>query len=326
MNVPLIFDHYDIEISLILNKRIYLGNKGICRYCGKSDREVKFRKIAHSIPELLGNKYLFSNDECDDCNSYFDKNLENNLANFLGVSRTTSQVVGKKGVPKTKSPNGDRVEAINGDIIIIQTKESETYKLLDEKTARISSSPTPYVPINVYKCFVKMALSALPEYALKNFSECIRWVSSRYEPANFDSKVLKMYVTIVPGKNPFRHVWLQIFKRTGDRKKYPYMTCVVAFSNYMFQFIIPFNKNDKYLNQEKIQLPIFSTINGMILPGQAPNLKPTTYSINLSGKKSISVPNNAYMHIQQPESELELDDVPEEIKNRIKELGLEFKK
>jgi len=327
MEISLIFEHYEGKINLILDKRIYLGEKGKCRYCGKSNLEVKFKKIAHAIPELLGNKYLFSNDECDDCNSYFDKHLENNLANFLGISRTTSQVMGKKGVPKAKSSRGERIEAIDGDIVIIQTENSDIFKPLSEKTVKISSSPTTYVPINVYKCFVKIALSALPEYELENFSECISWVRHNHEPAKFDAKMLKMHMTMVPGKNPFRHIWLQVFKRKGDKTKYPYMTCMIAFSNYMFQFVIPFNKKDKYLNLEKIQLPIFPMINGVDLPGQAQNMKPHTSSIDLSGKSRISVPNNAYMHFEPSmnETELEVDEVPEGIKNRIRKLGLKFK-
>ena len=127
----MIFENYKHEVNIILNKKVYIGNKGVCRYCGKNNSQVNFKKLAHAIPELLGNKYLFSNDECDDCNSYFDKHLENNLANFLGISRTTSQVVGKKGIPKVKSSSGDRIEAIAGDIFIIQTEQSEAVTLLD---------------------------------------------------------------------------------------------------------------------------------------------------------------------------------------------------
>lgn len=321
----MILKHYEIQTNLILNKRIHLGNKEQCRYCGKNSSEVKFKKIAHAIPELLGNKFLFSNDECDECNSYFDQNLENNLANFLGISRTTSQILGKKGVPKTKSSNGDRVEVINKDIVVIQSEGSDSYENLDEQTVRISSSPTPYIPINVYKCFVKIALSVLQESSLRGFSECIRWVRFNHEPAKFDARLLKMYMTMVPGNNPFPHIWLMIFKRTGDKNKYPYMTCRIAFSNYIFQFVIPFNRKDKYLNLEKIQLPIFPMINGVRLPGQAPNVKPNIQSIDLSGKNSVSPANNAYMHIEQPMNEIDLNEIPEEIKNRIIELGLKFK-
>lgn len=321
----MILEHYKSEINLVLDERIYLGKKGRCRYCGKSAPDVTFKKIAHAMPELLGNKFLFSNDECDICNSYFDKHLENNLANFLGISRTTSQVHGKKGVPTTKSSGGDRVEAINGDIVVIHAENSEIIKAVGEKTIMISSSPTPYVPVNVYKCFVKIALSAMPAYALQGFSECLRWIRYNNEPAKFDPRILKMNVTMVPGKSPFRKIWLQIYKRTGDKEKYPYMVCVISFSNYMFQFAVPFNKKDKHLKIEKFQPPVFPMINGLRLPGQAPNIKPSVQSIDLSGKKSISPPNVSYMHIDQTETALELDDVPEEIKSRIKSLGLEFK-
>lgn len=320
----MIFENYKSEINLILNDRVYLGEKGRCRYCGKSTPEVTFKKVAHAIPELLGNKFLFSNDECDICNSYFDKHLENNLANFLGISRTTSQVQGKNGVPKTKSTDGDRVEVINGDIVIIHAEDSEIVKTLDEKTIIISSSPTPYVPINVYKCFVKIALSTMPAYALQSFSECLRWIRYNNEPAKFDSRVLKMNVTMIPGISPFRKIWLQIYKRTGDKEKYPYMICIISFSNYMFQFVIPFSKKDKHLNPERVQLPVFPMISGLRLPGQSSNIKPSFQSIDLSGKKSVSPPNFSYIHVEQMETEIELDNVPEEIKSRIKSLKLEF--
>ncbi|USA44932.1 HNH endonuclease [Acinetobacter sp. C26M] len=318
-------ENYKSEVNLILDKRIYLGEKGKCRYCGKSAPAVTFKKIAHAIPELLGNKFLFSNDECDICNSYFDKHLENNLANFLGVSRTTSQISGKKGVPNTKSSGGDRIEAINGDIVIIHSEESEILKPLDHKTVMISSSSTTYVPINVYKCLVKIALSAMPAYALKGFNECFRWIRYNEEPAKFDSKTLTLNITMVPGINPFRKLWLQIYKRTGDKGKFPYMICIIAFSNYMFQFVIPFNKKDKYLNQDKIQIPIFPMLNGLILPGQAPNIKPSFQSVDLSGKSKVSTPNVSYMHIEKEEKLITPNDLPEEIKRRIKSLGLEFK-
>lgn len=322
MGINLIFENYKSEINLILDKKIYLGEKGKCRYCGKSSPEVEFRKVAHAVPELLGNKFLFSNDECDTCNSYFDKNLENNLANFLGILRTTSQIHGKKGVPKIKSSAGDRVEAINGDIVIIHTEDSEITKALDEKTIMIRSSSTPYVPINVYKCFIKIALSAMPAYALQSFSECLRWIRYNNEPAKFDSRFLKMNITMVPGKSPFRKIWLQIYKRTGGKEKYPYMICVISLSNYMFQFAIPFNKKDKNLNPEKFQIPVFPMIDGFRLPGQHPNIKPSFQSINLSGKKSISTPNVSYMHIEQTETTLGLDDLPQEIKSRLKSLEI----
>src|SRR5690606_16066344 len=135
---------------------------------------------------------------------------------------------------------GDRIEVINQNIVIIQKENSDSFEHLDETTIRIGSTPSSYVPVNVYKCFVKIALSVLPDYSLSSFSECIRWVRHNHKPAKFDSRLLKMHMTMLPGKSPFSTLWLMLFKRTGDQNKYPYMTCMIAFSNYMFQFSVPF--------------------------------------------------------------------------------------
>jgi hypothetical protein len=42
-----------------------------CRFCGKHHDASIFQKDAHIIPHFMGNKYLVSNFECDDCNSSF---------------------------------------------------------------------------------------------------------------------------------------------------------------------------------------------------------------------------------------------------------------
>lgn len=47
---------------------ICIGDKGACRFCGTRESS-RFRKLAHTMPEALGNKWIFSRDECDDCNT-----------------------------------------------------------------------------------------------------------------------------------------------------------------------------------------------------------------------------------------------------------------
>ncbi|WP_318434854.1 HNH endonuclease [Photobacterium leiognathi] len=319
----MILESYKSVINYILNERQFVGTKGSCRYCGKTSKEVKFKKIAHSIPELLGNKYLFSNDECDECNSYFDQFLENNLANFLGVSRTTSQIVGKKGVPKQKSNQGDRIEAINGDLVIIQREESNTYEQISDNLVKIESTAASYIPVNVYKCLVKIALSVLPDAYLRTFSETIRWVRHDAKPHGLDSRLLNLHVTMFPGKNPFSSIWLQLYKRQTAPKKHPYMICVLAFSNYMFQFAIPFNKKDRRLDLSQIEIPLFPFPPFFKLPGQAPGVEPRSYSVNLSGKESVQPQNYAHMYAGDMKT-VNVEDIPQEILERIKELGLEF--
>ena len=64
------------------NSTIIEPSEKICRFCGKKEPEVTFNKIAHAIPEMLGNKQYISLSECDTCNKKFSK-YEDNLEGYL---------------------------------------------------------------------------------------------------------------------------------------------------------------------------------------------------------------------------------------------------
>ena len=77
----------------------------VCRFCKAIfSKEEKFKSKAHLISELLGNDHLLSDFECDKCNTLFSK-YENDLANFLGVSRAFHIDNARKGSLKFKSPD-----------------------------------------------------------------------------------------------------------------------------------------------------------------------------------------------------------------------------
>lgn len=88
--------------------RILLGEKGICRYCGGRNPKT-FRKIAHAIPEALGNKWIISADECDVCNDAFSL-YEDALANSVSPLLTLGGTAGKGNkVRQTGRTAGDAV-------------------------------------------------------------------------------------------------------------------------------------------------------------------------------------------------------------------------
>ena len=64
--------HYAHAKPLFLRPgtRVVLGeqNHRLCRFCGQGEPGTSFRHKAHAIPELLGNKSIFTNFECDNCN------------------------------------------------------------------------------------------------------------------------------------------------------------------------------------------------------------------------------------------------------------------
>ncbi|MCD8073421.1 MAG: HNH endonuclease [Alistipes sp.] len=54
-----------------------------CRYCGKSAPETTFLSKAHTVSEALGNKTIYTNDECDKCNATFASTIDPQFINRL---------------------------------------------------------------------------------------------------------------------------------------------------------------------------------------------------------------------------------------------------
>lgn len=103
----------------------YSKNKK-CRFCGRGENEVIFKKIAHVFPESIGNNTLASNYECDICNQYFGNTIENEYANFFSLYHSIIQIVGKSGIPKCsfKVPCSMRTDKCNKYCIEIDFKNN----------------------------------------------------------------------------------------------------------------------------------------------------------------------------------------------------------
>jgi len=148
----------------------------ICRFCGLDYSQTTFESKPHIISELLGNKYLISDFECDKCNTFFSK-YENDLTAFLGMSRTFLGVKNKKDkVPEFNSP-GYKVLARRTDFYRIKDglqisvhKSAKGIFNIDSNLGKseIKYLKQPYVPIKVYKALLKIALSIIPEIVFKN--------------------------------------------------------------------------------------------------------------------------------------------------------------
>ena len=73
-----LYDHYEVRTfngEERLNIGVFDRTKRICRFCGRSMPEVKFKQKAHAISESLGNKGLVCLEECDDCNTRFNQTI-----------------------------------------------------------------------------------------------------------------------------------------------------------------------------------------------------------------------------------------------------------
>src|SRR5690606_15011171 len=97
------------QSELILDRPIKLQdhldpNDRSCRYCSKKNPDVAFSKIAHAIPEFIGNKSILSLNECDTCNEFFANQYEDHLSKWMNPLRSASQMRGKSGIPIYKHP------------------------------------------------------------------------------------------------------------------------------------------------------------------------------------------------------------------------------
>ncbi|WP_323071544.1 HNH endonuclease, partial [Aeromonas jandaei] len=69
-----------------------------CRFCGETTYTgATFKKVAHAIPESLGNKNIICADECDTCNHFFGKTYEKSLVEYFNFFRVIDGVKSKEG-------------------------------------------------------------------------------------------------------------------------------------------------------------------------------------------------------------------------------------
>ena len=155
-----------------------------CRFCGGTEPKVTFGKVAHAIPEMLGNKSLESAYECDSCNEAFGQGIENDLGNWSKPLRTLSRIRGKRGVPtltKDGSGKGWSVKYSKDVGIAVTAYEDDPICEVNEekKSVTFTLKRDPYTPVGVLKAFMKMGLTLLPEDEVQNFPHLMSWVRSR---------------------------------------------------------------------------------------------------------------------------------------------------
>lgn len=242
---------------------IYIGSrqKRKCRFCGKAKGTVPFKKRAHAIPEFLDNHRIISYEECDECNDFFAKTVEDNLAKFLNLYNTISAVKGKNGVPTYKPKSeGFRVGYDEGKGLDIQA--TENFFRIDEesKTLRIEIESKPYIPCEAWRCFVKMALSLMPHEKLKHFETLRKWLRDgdiAHPP--FGKDVFRVLFTFSSHRESYYEMQHLFLERIDDSKDIFYMMYAIAFKHFTFQIILPSDDKDKHLNGKKINFTVPSS-------------------------------------------------------------------
>lgn len=217
----------------------YLGDKNprTCRYCRRSTAEnATFCNEAHAIPALVGNKWLFALDECDECNTHFSRGLEDHLGKFLGVGRTLAQVEGKHGIPQTGRSDSSHIKVTS--LVEIHQHSGDELVALDlaNKEIHVTALRQPYVPECVYKAFAKMAYAILPHELWQAYSHLRTWLLGASAQAPYYP--LHVWHMFLPGPTPIPGIRLVLLQKRDESAPLPCVVFVVAFANYCFQ--VPF--------------------------------------------------------------------------------------
>jgi hypothetical protein len=236
---------YDVLFSEVLSDgdKLFIDSKNerVCRFCGKSEPQTSFKSVAHAIPESLGNKRVILLNECDECNSFFSNTLEDSFDKYTKPYRLLCGIKGKNKVPSYKTR--DKSARIDVD----KSKNQIEIKGVEEKIIKESSDTEliikferePYIPINVYKALLKMALSVIDFSLLPTLEEHINWIRlPGYIPPFSPPFYLVERVSFGPSFNggSFAVVFV---RRSGIPRINPYMMFFLSVGNLHFQIPIP---------------------------------------------------------------------------------------
>jgi len=280
---------YEILVCYHLNKEdeIILSDSvtGKCRFCGKTEPDITFNKVAHAIPHFIGNRTLKSTYECDECNEKFST-MESNFSQYMSLYHTFARVSkgGGAKVPKFRTNSSEKSAiVVSDDKIDINCYQGEgLIPDIDKENKRLTlKTYRSYVPLNVYKIFIKMALTILPENELNGLSTTYKWLHGE---VNIDSKNLylveRCYMKFL---NPFEFDSCMIFKRKAtSMSPVPTYLFGLAYYNFFIQTFIPFCDSDKQFQGQELTMPYIPT------PLDKSGVMPIIKKHNLSSGEKVS--------------------------------------
>ncbi len=291
----------NVNIALMPTDKRYLGDRAAkrCRFCGKSEPEVTFKQETHALPEAIGNKSLITYYECDTCNQKFGRGIDNEFGKWSKPLRTFYQVRGKDGVPtlKREDPHAWRIELKQDGFVFQEHVDRPIVKVDEERQQLCVEVPIDkHVPIAVFKAFVKMAISLLPETEVTKFAWTFKWLWENEHTRPFHPEMARVWYTFTPGPRPFEGVTTFLFMRRDTASAIPYCTFIVAFGNECYQIFVPCPEKDQALAGTQVTMPILPTPYHALKREFGTSTKPLFY--DLSGTEPIRGTMKRIFHAQ----------------------------
>lgn len=212
-----------------------------CRFCRRGRPDVTFEQRAHAIPEMLGNKFIYSMNECDACNALLAERYESHLGHWSLFARSVSQIKGKSGDPSFINPDGKlRIDGGGEGLRIDLSHLSLPPGSATEQGKLQFTIPTdvvsaPYVPLRAAKALVKIACSVCPTPELIQCAPAIDWLMER---SGMKVSPFLMFHGFTPGPLNERAGRVVLLRRKDDSSE-PYLWCVVQSAGHRYQILVP---------------------------------------------------------------------------------------
>lgn len=231
------------------DKKAFIGEgnrqKRVCRFCNEKLPTVTFKDHAHAISESLGNKLLFCNEECDNCNHKRFSEIEQEFINAHLILYSLFRKKGKQGILNV---SGENINIDNkntsGSIEIKHETDLDTLKNIESHNFKIKEPSLKYSPQNLYKCLCKFAVSIIDKEHLKRLSETIRWLGSDCTK----SKLPTIWVRLCEMHDqPLIGIFVK--KETAD-STLPEFVIILNILNIQYLYVLPFVDDNEVILAE----------------------------------------------------------------------------
>lgn len=236
------------------SERRFLGERIRCRYCGATGAAVFGKRTnAHALPAALGNRTLFSLDECKACNDKFSI-YEDALTKAVGPFLTFGGVRGRTGVRNTgRTGTKSTVRHIvsNGKRRLSVVSEGNFNDLvgIDKATGSLKFmmpiKGDVFVPRYAYKALVKIGVSMLPPEELSRFRKVIGSLSNLDAMPHIDPLQVGFSYAYVGNSPPALAGTL--LRRSDAHVQVPYMIFLLMAGSVCFQIWLRSDDLDNHL-------------------------------------------------------------------------------
>ncbi len=220
-----------------------------CIFCNKGYPERSFKSAAHLISKMIGNPDLYSTFECDTCNNLFSS-FETDVASFLGLGRS---IHGLQTPRKNPGFSGIGLEAKsimfkNRNVVVIHNKNAE--RNTEEGSTTLKYKKPSYTPANVYKLFLKCALSVLPkEEVVSDFQLALKHLQGGTVLGGAHLNIFRFPITISMSLHAY------IFKKKVLSSKLPMYVVSFYFYNLVVTVPVLLHRDDLRILDQTIVLP-----------------------------------------------------------------------